>query len=115
MGGPVLTLSLDFELDFPVLGGVVNPDEFWTGGVELTDGGAETGTMRPSSGGIGKVDGTVSQRWMAEEVRTSSSQELTLGGWAAGLGQWSGRMSGTPWVEWLSSSVESYPGVSDFA
>ena len=86
MGGLVLTLSLDFELDSPVFGGVVSSDEFWSGGVELTDGGAETGTMRPSSRGAGKVDGIVLQHWIAEEVRTSSSQELTLGGCVAGLG-----------------------------
>ena len=86
MDGLGLTLSLGFELDSAAFGGTVSPDEFWTGGVELTDGGAETETMRPSSGGAEQVDGTVLQRCMAEGVRTSSSQELTLRGCVAGLG-----------------------------
>jgi len=45
------------------------------------------------------------------KVTTSSSQESTLGLLiVASLEEWRGRVSGTPWVEWISSSVRSDPG-----
>lgn len=50
------------------------------------------------------------------EVTTPSSQESTLGFLiVASLEEWRGRMSGTPWVEWQSSSEELNPGGSDRA
>ena len=53
---------------------------------------------------------------MEEDIRTSSSQESTLEVWLmAGFNGRSGRMRGTPWVEWHSSSVKSFSGVVDNA
>lgn len=50
------------------------------------------------------------------EVTTSFSQESTLGFLSvASLEEWRGRTSGTPWVEWQSSSEESDPSRSDRA
>lgn len=50
------------------------------------------------------------------EVTTSFSQERTLGSLiVVSLEECRGRISGTPWVEWESSSAESDPGGSDRA
>jgi len=90
--------------------------EHCAGGVRGMVSGVKVWSLCTVSGAERRVAELVPGGSAVLEVTTSSSQESTLGFLVvASLEEWRGRVSGTAWVEWVSSSAEPDPGGSDRA